>query len=137
MIKLSFLRSLWKCSFMGLGIMVFMISCAPTPVERKPEIRRTCAQCHPELVAEFEAGVVHQPIREKDCEACHLPHGLVPTILLIQPVPAVCLPCHEEFKESESKTSVHEPVARGECESCHNPHNSEHPNLLNDAAKAL
>jgi len=138
MINIRFLWSLWKFCFISLGVIFFVTSCAPTtPVERKPEVRRTCAQCHPELVAEFEIGVVHQPITEKNCEACHLPHGLVPVILMLQPVPAVCLPCHEDFKEADSKTSVHEPVSNGECESCHNPHNSEYPKLLTDPAKKL
>jgi predicted CXXCH cytochrome family protein len=122
---------------LSLGIMALTASCVPTSHEKKPEIRRTCAQCHPEKVAAYQTGVVHQPVKENNCEACHLPHGLVPTVLMRQPVPVVCLPCHAAFKEAASKKSLHEPVGKGKCESCHNPHNSEFPKLLKSAPEEV
>ena len=29
------------------------------------------------MAAKYQTGIVHQPVRDKNCEACHLPHGLV------------------------------------------------------------
>jgi len=136
--NLRAMRSLWTFSFISLGILVFVAGCGPTATApRKPEIKRTCAQCHPDKAAQYQSGVVHQPVKENNCEACHLPHGLVPTVQMRQPVPVVCLSCHPAFKEAANKKSVHEPVGQGKCEACHKEHNSEYPKLLNAKPEEL
>ena len=72
-------HSLAGLGLLALGILALAVGCAPTaPVEA----RRTCAQCHPDKVAAFQTGIVHQPVKEKNCETCHLPHGLVGTVLI-------------------------------------------------------
>ena len=135
--NLKIMQYLWKYSLPSLGVLFFVLSCAPTTPTRKPDIKKTCAQCHPEIVATYENGFVHQPVKEKNCEACHLNHGLVPMVVMRQPVPTVCLPCHPALNKTGSKKSAHKPVSNGKCKACHEPHNSEHPNLLNTAAEKI
>ena len=126
-------QSLLGLVLAALGWLVLAVACAPTAPERGEGMRRTCAQCHPEMTAAYQTGNVHQPVKEAKCEACHLSHGLVPTVLMRQPVPVICLSCHEAFRTASSKKAVHEPVSAGKCESCHNPHNSPYPQLLKAA----
>src|SRR5210317_982337 len=137
MMKRLSIHSLCKLGLIGFSVIFLVMACGPAPQTRKAKVRRTCAECHPEKAAAFQSGVVHQPTKENNCEACHLPHGTVPTVLMRQPVPVICLTCHAEFKTATEKKSLHDPVNQGECDSCHQPHNSEFPKLLNSAAESL
>jgi predicted CXXCH cytochrome family protein len=112
-----------------LGIMALAISCAPVP-EATTRGRQTCAQCHPELVAKYQVGTIHDPVKKQDCEACHLPHGMVGGVIERQKTPVLCISCHPFFREGGSKKSVHKPVREGKCGSCHEMHNSPYPGLL-------
>ena len=133
--NLRTMRSLWGIILVSLGLLILIAGCGPAP-ERAP-IKRTCAECHPDKAAKYQSGIVHSPVKEKNCEACHLPHGIVPAVVMRQQSPFVCLPCHAEFKEAGSKTSVHEPVNKGKCEVCHEDHNSQYPKLLKAAPEEV
>ena len=135
--KHNLFNSILKISLVSFGLVFIVTACGPAPQSRKTQVRRTCAECHPDKADALQSGVVHQPTKEKNCEACHLPHGTVPTILLRQPLPVICLTCHAGFKAAPDKKSWHEPFNKGECDSCHEPHNSEFPKLLNTAVESL
>jgi predicted CXXCH cytochrome family protein len=95
------IRSAGSLAVLVLGVAALAalaVSCAPATSERSADVRRTCAQCHPDKVASYQTGFVHQPVKETKCETCHLPHGLVGTLLMRQQPPALCLPCHPAFR---------------------------------------
>jgi len=66
---------------------------------------------------------VHQPYKEKKCEACHTPDKR-----LIMAMPALCFKCHGNF--NEKYPVMHGPAASGGCLNCHNQHSSKYPKLL-------
>ena len=120
------------CSCLGL----LLASCVTTEEpqkQRKRAIRRNCSDCHQDLSAQYQKGIVHAPVKENNCAACHLPHGVLGSLLMRDYPPTLCFRCHIDMKSQQSGLSVHQPVAEGECDSCHNPHNSEYPSLLNAA----
>ena len=94
------------------------------------QARKTCVDCHADMVAKFQQGVVHAPVREKKCDTCHLPHGIIGGTFLRQDKPALCLHCHQNLAPEPTAVSVHEPVRKGNCSACHASHNSPYPKLL-------
>jgi predicted CXXCH cytochrome family protein len=86
-----------------------------------------CSQCHDAI---GKKKVVHAPVQEGDCLACHNPHGAANRYLLAvgEDRTALCLGCHDgaPFKQKH----VHGPVAAGDCTSCHDPHESGEKALL-------
>ena len=52
----------------------------------------SCVGCH-EGVAE-DVKYRHEPLRKRECAACHKPHGLVGVLRLQKPEPDLCLDCH-------------------------------------------
>src|SRR6185369_8405906 len=86
-----------------------------------------CSQCH------FTFGkkkVMHSPVKDGDCLACHQKHGASGRFLLDvgEDQTGLCLGCHDSgpFKQQ----FMHGPVAVGACTKCHDPHEAEEKALL-------
>ncbi len=73
---------------------------------------------------------VHQPVKDKKCEDCHLRHGIIPALILKINGNDLCLKCHTKEKIGLNKPNVHGALKTGLCTQCHNPHASNSPNLL-------
>ncbi len=86
-----------------------------------------CSQCHDAM---GKKKVVHAPVKEGDCLACHNPHGAANRFLLAagEDRTELCLGCHDgaPFKQKY----VHGPVAAGDCTACHLPHQGDEKGLL-------
>jgi predicted CXXCH cytochrome family protein len=93
-----------------------------------------CSQCHD---AKGKKKVVHPPIKEGDCLACHKPHGGSGRYLLDvgEDQRELCLGCHDSatFKQK----FMHGPVAVGACTKCHDPHESANKFLLKEPNREL
>lgn len=91
-----------------------------------------CTQCHEAM---GKKKVVHSPVREGDCIACHKPHGASgPKLLDVgEDQTELCLGCHDSapFKEKY----LHGPVAAGDCTACHNPHEAAEKGLLKNPSR--
>ena len=86
------------------------------------------ADCH---VALGKAAVVHPPVADRDCAACHVatgqPHPGAGSIAPAAKGRDLCLNCHDD--PAKGQLFVHPPVADG-CIDCHSPHQSGHAKLL-------
>lgn len=86
-----------------------------------------CSQCHD---AKGKSKVVHQPVKDGECTACHKPHGAANRYLLDvgEDRSSLCFGCHEDapFKMKFK----HGPAAIGECTKCHDPHESQAKAML-------
>lgn len=86
------------------------------------------ASCHAGL---GKAAVVHPPVADGDCAACHVatgkPHPGTGSVELAAKGRGLCLNCHEDPAKGEP--FVHPPVADG-CIDCHSPHQSANAKLL-------
>ena len=113
-----------------LGVVAGVLLLLPCVREAAAQqARKTCVDCHAEMVAKLQQGVVHAPVREKNCDACHLPHGIIGGTFLRQEQPELCLRCHQNLA----------PVAvkKGNCSACHASHNSPNARLLLKDRKEL
>jgi len=128
------------------------LSAAPAEAQlRKGKVlsptQKSCVDCHSKEASAFNAHASkHEPVREGQCEACHLKHGVVGVLRLAAGDPDLCLACHTmdgaavpkagARKEAVPKKAlpVHKfshPSGEGlKCGSCHDPHGSDHPALL-------
>ncbi len=71
--------------------------------------------------------VVHKPLLEKDCMACHeVGHSAKAKKMLKAPPRTLCPQCHER---KDKTASVHAAVKLGDCSVCHQPHSSDQKNL--------
>ncbi len=114
-----------------------LIACVQTaqhPVERASA--KTCVECHPKMAARFSTGNVHAPVKNQQCGACHLPHGLVGGLFFRQEQPDLCYGCHQEVRKTAKDKSAHNPRGAGKCSNCHQPHNSPLPALLKKDASS-
>lgn len=93
------------------------------------------ANCHAAL---GKAKVVHQPVAERECDACHSatgqPHPGAGSMKLTASGRALCLECHDD--PAKGQAFVHSPVA-DDCTGCHSPHQSANANLLLQAGGRL
>lgn len=93
-----------------------------------------CTQCHEAM---GKRKVVHAPVQEGDCLACHKPHGAANRFLLDvgEDQTELCLGCHDgaPFKQKY----MHGPVAVGECTVCHTPHEGTEKALLKAPSRDL
>jgi predicted CXXCH cytochrome family protein len=102
---------------------------------KKPP-RVLCAGCHAKLLQDGRGEplpVVHKPMEEADCLACHQGHSSRFPSLLKDAQKEVCKGCHPEVVKginlAENKF-VHDPVAKGKCAACHQGHAGAYPGLL-------
>lgn len=108
------------------------------PIEKK-EINASCAACHDtqEIVGGTHA-VIHAPIRDESCVACHDPHASdFKHLLRSKPGSEQCMQCHEKMEHVLSQKSAHSPVLheKAACLNCHTPHVSNHSKLLKKSEK--
>lgn len=93
-----------------------------------------CTQCHDPF---GKKKVVHPPVQDGDCTACHRPHGAAGRFLLdvSDDQAALCLGCHDSapFKQK----FMHGPVAVGACTKCHDPHEAAQKGLLKGTVREL
>ena len=86
-----------------------------------------CDQCHTPF---SNKKVMHLPVKDGDCLACHKPHGGAGKFLLDvrEDRTELCVTCHspEQFKQR----FMHGPVAVGACGKCHDPHGAPEKALL-------
>ncbi len=91
-----------------------------------------CARCHDDVLKNKEGkahAVLHPPVEEGDCLACHRFHGLSLKGLPASAKRELCFGCHDDFTGG-GKVKMHEPVARGECTGCHGIHGASGKKLL-------
>lgn len=105
-------------------IVLAVIFCAPDP----GFATEACFQCHKR--ASFQKKIVHQPLGQGQCTACHNPHAAPHKGLLRENTEDLCYSCHKKQEESFGAGIVHEPVRRGQCVACHEPHSSNTQGLL-------
>lgn len=93
-----------------------------------------CKQCHD---AFGKKKLVHAPVKEGDCLACHKAHGANGRFLLddSEDLTKLCLGCHDSAPFNQKY--VHGPVATGSCTVCHDPHQSDAKALLKGASREL
>lgn len=86
--------------------------------------KKLCFTCHDDFTKDKK--IVHFPVSDGDCVACHDPHQAVQKSLLKKPILLICFTCHDE-KDVRSNP-VHED--QNVCVDCHNPHASNEEKLL-------
>ena len=100
------------------------------PQQGKKTFRTTtansCSTCHVDTTAQE---IVHQPVADGDCTACHDPHGKLEGKLLPEKEMTLCTNCHDTLISDEI-TLLHGPIQEGKCSACHNPHGSRYEKLL-------
>lgn len=101
---------------------------------------KLCARCHDD-VKKVAGGtpVLHPPVEEGDCFACHSLHGAAIVRLSATASRALCLGCHDDpAKAPEGKDwpSRHRALDKG-CLPCHAPHASAVPGLLKGSQGVL
>ncbi|RMF06547.1 MAG: hypothetical protein D6762_09240 [Candidatus Neomarinimicrobiota bacterium] len=69
---------------------------------------------------------VHQPFKERRCQACH--QGEFGQSLIEPRIDLVCRHCHDQFNQAPAY--IHGPVAVGQCTRCHSPHTAKNDHLL-------
>jgi predicted CXXCH cytochrome family protein len=126
---------------------LLLVSCGPSRGGRGRSGRfakKECAECHADKQAAFRAEkVVHAPVSEGKCEACHLRHGLVGAAILKKESSEICYSCHAKEKERFEQAHVHTAIKdnpqkkKVSCTSCHNPHGSTQKGLLKEGGNAL
>lgn len=89
-----------------------------------------CLGCHAAVVA--DAPIVHTPVRNGECLACHNPHTTETPHLLVKRGPDLCLQCHDASLLSEVEGHRLGPAA--DCAKCHDPHRGTRNNLLRNVA---
>ena len=103
----------------------------------KPGARgKRCVECHDEFDETLAKPVVHKPITEGNCAACHNPHTSNHEMLLSAESGEMCLECHDDLAPQETM-SVHEVFVDGKCLSCHAPHAADNKKLLVRAGSEL
>lgn len=92
---------------------------------------KTCYDCHQEAKKSYGSRrVIHQPVKEQNCESCHKRHGFSQQLILKDNSSELCYSCHAELKEPFSVGQKHFPVEKGVCWDCHDPHASDKRFLL-------
>jgi len=67
---------------------------------------------------------LHDPVRKRDCLACHDAHASSESPIIRESGASLCYTCHVAQREAFKKDRVHEPVGEGACLECHRPHMS-------------
>jgi predicted CXXCH cytochrome family protein len=81
--------------------------------------------------------VLHQPVAEGKCSACHMSHQSKHAALMTRPERELCLSCHEETRASLAGAGhVHKPLET-ECRSCHVSHGASDRRFLRQEPRTL
>jgi predicted CXXCH cytochrome family protein len=92
---------------------------------------KLCATCHQDYPKKGDA-FVHQPVAQRDCNACHLSHaGDIDGLLVAEPKD-LCTSCHKDLvaRASQSKSAHPVDAKQGACLACHSAHSSSEPSML-------
>lgn len=113
----------------------------------RPEVEQVCRQCH-RLDERFDGGapveqcrachaevserkVMHGPVQQGACLACHDEHSTPSRFEVKWPIQETCFGCHVDVKATmQTKAFRHGPAAAGRCTTCHDPHGSDQPAWL-------
>lgn len=102
------------------------------PNHTTTSLPQLCLGCHAfswsDKAGPKEGFLLHRPVREGRCAACHDPHGGARRLFLKADVGDLCLACHDA--EVYGPGVLHGPLAVGDCLVCHDPHASETAGLL-------
>lgn len=90
---------------------------------------KLCLTCHQDFNAVLSSKIMHKPVAEGKCGACHNPHAASHENLLKDNVENLCFSCHKKTEQVVYKDN-HQPFQQGDCLSCHDPHGSDFKNLL-------
>ncbi|MHC4991014.1 MAG: cytochrome c3 family protein [Planctomycetota bacterium] len=117
-------------SLLTVGIMAaFAAATVSTlvPAQDKPSGPvQTCvtAGCHTGIV---NRRVMHGPVAQHKCEACHIElDAATHQFDIVGDPAALCTTCHP----MQERTFAHEPLRQGNCTGCHDPHGSDHATML-------
>jgi len=92
---------------------------------------KTCYDCHQNQKKEYSAAkIIHQPVKDENCEVCHKRHGFSQQLILKDDTAELCYGCHTDLKEKFASGVKHFPLEKGLCWDCHDPHASDKPGLL-------
>ena len=102
--------------------------------ELNAKVPALCNECHD---PKDKKNVVHPPVKEGDCLACHKPHGGDGRFLLNvgEDQTGLCMECHDSALVKQK--FIHGPVAVGSCTKCHDPHESTQKSLLKKPVRDL
>ncbi len=112
----------------------------------QPEVERVCRECH-RLDERFDGGaveqcrschaevserkVMHGPVQQGACLACHDQASAPSRFAVKWPIQETCFGCHVDVKATMMTKAVrHGPAAAGRCTTCHDPHGSDQPYWL-------
>ena len=108
--------------------LLIFVSCVPPRVAL---VKKTCVDCHQKEYKKYSSDESrHNPVIEKLCEGCHIPHGAIGALYLKNEGSALCYNCHEKDKERLEKKNLHDPLKKKDCLPCHSPHSSKSKKLL-------
>jgi predicted CXXCH cytochrome family protein len=92
---------------------------------------KTCYDCHKKEKADYNSRkFLHAPLKNEDCESCHLRHGFAQQLVLKSGDNELCFSCHGDIRSKFDKDHVHFPVEKSACWECHDPHGSNKKALL-------
>ncbi|MFO0829129.1 MAG: cytochrome c3 family protein [Phycisphaerales bacterium] len=87
------------------------------------------AECHASM---NDLPLIHAPVREAACDACHLPDSGGHVFPLAEPKETLCTSCHDTSRHGRFQ---HKAMSEDGCLACHVPHASKNKALL--AAETL
>ena len=100
--------------------------------------QKDCLDCHKKFADKyFSMKDIHPVVKQKNCEACHLRHGIVPKLLLKEEGNSLCYSCHNKAQLGMEKAHIHSALKFGTCYACHNPHASQAKYLLKTDEKEI
>jgi predicted CXXCH cytochrome family protein len=91
-----------------------------------------CYQCHEQIQPRK---MMHMPVKDGECAACHNPHASKNKYLLRAKGGELCFTCHDN--ELIRKRYVHGPAAVGGCIACHEPHSADYDKILKAEGPSL
>ena len=94
-------------------------------VKIEKDLSKICFSCHDKF--KFKK-IVHKPLQQGECVACHSPHGSPYKYQLLANGADLCFKCHD--KRLNKNKYVHGPAAVGGCILCHDAHSADYKNNL-------
>ncbi len=93
-----------------------------------------CLECHQKQWQGFQKAFMHDPVRKKRCEDCHLDHGKDNKLILVAYEGRLCARCHDEKSQASLTAHAGYAVGNSNCIACHDPHSSDNKPLLYPSA---
>jgi len=85
------------------------------------------------------APVVHPPVKNDPCTACHNPHGSPFNFFLKKKMPELCVGCHDNLGKKLAAVKVpHKPLQQeGSCGNCHSSHFGKAKGMLSGEERSV